>query len=62
MKKDEVNQVSQSNLKIEEKSTLKAQEGWLSYFQILEDPRGKQGREHNFVSVRNYSRRFYGHV
>ena len=38
MKKVEVNQVSQSNLKIEEKSTQKAQEGWLSYFQTLEDP------------------------
>jgi hypothetical protein len=21
------------------------------YFQILEDPRGKQGREHNFLSI-----------
>jgi len=28
MKKVEVNKVSQSNLKIEEKSTPKAQEGW----------------------------------
>ena len=51
MKKVEINQVSQPTLKIEEKSTQKAQEGWLSYFQSLEDPRGKQGKEHNFLSI-----------
>ena len=51
MKKVEINQVSQSTLKIQEKSTQKAQEGWLSYFQSLEDPRGKQGKEHNFLSI-----------
>ena len=51
MKKVEVNQDSQSNLEIQEKSTPKAQEGWLFYFQNLEDPRGKQGREHNFLSI-----------
>jgi len=27
------------------------QEQWLSYFQELDDPRGKQGREHNFLSI-----------
>ncbi len=51
MKKLEVNQVFQSNLKTEEKVTQNAQEGWLSYFQILEDPRGKQGRENDFLSI-----------
>ena len=51
MKKVEVNQDSQSNLEIQEKSTPKAQEGWLFYYQSLEDPRGKQGREHNFLSI-----------
>jgi hypothetical protein len=51
MKKVEINQVPQLNLEIQEKSTPKAQEGWLFYFQNLEDPRGKQGREHNFLSI-----------
>jgi hypothetical protein len=43
MKKVEVNPVPQSNLTIQEKSTLKAQEGYLSYFQAVEDTRGKRG-------------------
>ncbi|MDF5722013.1 MAG: transposase family protein [Rhizonema sp. PD37] len=24
---------------------------WLSYFQELDDPRGKQGRSHDFLSI-----------
>ena len=24
---------------------------WVSFFEPLEDPRGKQGREHNFLSI-----------
>lgn len=27
------------------------QEQWLSFFSPLEDPRGKQGREHKFISI-----------
>ena len=24
---------------------------WISFFETLEDPRGKQGREHDFLSI-----------
>jgi hypothetical protein len=24
---------------------------WVSFFETLEDPRGKQGREHDFLSI-----------
>jgi hypothetical protein len=30
------------------KQTLKE---WVSFFETLEDPRGKQGREHDFLSI-----------
>jgi hypothetical protein len=51
MKKVDVNPFPQSNLEILEKSIPKAQERWLSYFKALEDPRGKQGREYDFLSI-----------
>jgi hypothetical protein len=37
-----------SKLKITAKQTLQK---WVSYFETLEDPRGKQGREHDFLSI-----------
>lgn len=37
-----------SKLKITAKQTLQK---CVSYFETLEDPRGKQGREHNFLSI-----------
>ena len=51
MKKVEVNPVSQPNLTIQEKSTLKAPEGWLSYFQAVEDIRGKRGTKCRYLST-----------
>ena len=37
-----------SKSKIQTKQTLK---DWVSFFEELEDPRGKQGREHDFLSI-----------
>ena len=34
--------------KIRAKQTLQE---WVSFFETLEDPRGKQGREHDFLSI-----------
>jgi hypothetical protein len=39
--------------KSEKRSTTAKQtlQEWVSFFEVLEDPRGKQGREHDFLSI-----------
>jgi hypothetical protein len=42
---------SKSKFSEQKKIAKQTLQEWVSFFETLEDPRGKQGREHDFLSI-----------